>query len=119
MAQEVITKLIDDLDGGEATETVHFSLDGDSFEIDLNAKNAAAFRKAFDRYREAARSGTSSGRSASSSRARGAGRSRSRSKGDVDPKAVRVWAAEGGIEVSSRGRIPASIIEQYKASGGA
>lgn len=41
MAREVIEKLIDDLDGGEATETVTFGLDGASYEIDLSKKNAA------------------------------------------------------------------------------
>ena len=46
MARELIEKLIDDLDGSEATETVTFGLDGTSYEIDLNKKNAAALRKA-------------------------------------------------------------------------
>ena len=58
MAQEVITKLVDDLDGSEATETVLFGLDGEGYEIDLNAKNAAALRKAIEKYVAAAR-GTS------------------------------------------------------------
>jgi hypothetical protein len=114
MAQEVILKLVDDLDGSEATETVQFGLDGDSFEIDLSAKNAAALRKALDRYRGSARA-SSSGRAPSGSRrTRGKGRGR----GDVDPKAVRTWANENGIEISTRGRIPSEVLEQYKASAG-
>ena len=55
MAREVIEKLIDDLDGGEAFETVSFALDGASYEIDLSKKNAAGFRKSVDRYLKAAR----------------------------------------------------------------
>jgi hypothetical protein len=116
MAQEVITKLVDDLDGSEATETVLFGLDGDSYEIDLSARNAAALRKALDRYLAAART-SSSGRAASAGGRRGRSGSKARGRGEVDPKAVRVWAAEQGLEISSRGRIPSEILEQYKANG--
>ena len=42
MAVEVIEKLIDDLVGGGAVESVIFGLDGTSYEIDLSKKNAAA-----------------------------------------------------------------------------
>ena len=112
MAQEVITKLIDDLDGSEASETVFFALDGESYEIDLNAKNAAALRKALDRYRAAART---NGNGASTAR-RSRGKA-SRSRGEIDPKQVRAWAAEQGFEISSRGRIPTEVLEQYKANG--
>jgi nucleoid-associated protein Lsr2 len=55
MAREVIEKLIDDLEGGDAAETVTFGLDGVSYEIDLSRKNAAALRKALERYITAAR----------------------------------------------------------------
>ncbi len=60
-AQEVIEKLIDDLDGSEATETVTFGLDGTTYEIDLNKKNAAALREALEPYVKAARKGRSTG----------------------------------------------------------
>lgn len=116
MAQEVILKLVDDLDGSEATETVLFGLDGEGYEIDLNAKNAAALRKALDRYRSAARPSSNGGRASAASGRRGRGRSRGR--GDLDPKAVRAWAAENGHQLSTRGRIPTDVIEAYKASGG-
>jgi hypothetical protein len=115
MAQEVITKLVDDLDGSEATETVTFGLDGEGYEIDLNAKNAAALRKALDRYRAAARQ-SSAGRASTASRGRGRA-AKGRGRGDIDPKAVRIWAAEHGHEISSRGRIPSEILEAYKANG--
>ena len=112
MAQETITKLVDDLDGSEATETVTFGLDGNGYEIDLSAKNAAALRKALDRYRGAARPSSSSRASGGAGRR---GRAKARGRGDADPKAVRVWAQEHGIEISSRGRIPSEVLEQYKA----
>ena len=44
MAKTVIVKLTDDVDGGDADETVHFAIDGRSYEIDLNAANAAKLR---------------------------------------------------------------------------
>ena len=77
MAREVIEKLVDDLDGGEATETVTFTLDGTSYEIDLSKKNAAAFRKSFDRYIKAARRSSSSGGRRRKAARRRTGRSRS------------------------------------------
>ncbi len=112
MAQEVITKLIDDLDGTEATETVLFALDGETYEIDLNDKNAAALRKALDRYSAVARSG-SAGRGGPVRRTRGKS---TRARGDVDPRLVRAWANENGIEISTRGRIPTEVLDQYKAA---
>ena len=44
MAKTVIVKLTDDLDGGDADETVQFALDGKSYEIDLSSANASKFR---------------------------------------------------------------------------
>lgn len=113
MAQELITKLVDDLDGSEATETVLFGLDGENYEIDLNAKNAAALRKALDRYRGSART-TRAGRASSTGR-RGRGASKSRGRGEADSRVIRAWAVENGIPVSSRGRIASDVLEQFKA----
>jgi hypothetical protein len=53
--QKVQIVLLDDMTGTEADETVTFGLDGNQFEIDLTAKNAAALRKALTPYVEAAR----------------------------------------------------------------
>ena len=55
MAQRVEVILEDDIDGGTATETMTFSLDGIAYEIDLNEKNAAKLRASFDPYVDAAR----------------------------------------------------------------
>jgi hypothetical protein len=53
MAQRVEVRLTDDLDGTEIPsgkgETITFSLDGKSYEIDLTAKNASVLRKALRR----------------------------------------------------------------------
>ena len=55
MAKTVVVKLTDDIDGGDADETVHFALDGKSYEIDLSATNAATFRQALKVYVESGR----------------------------------------------------------------
>src|SRR5215471_6640380 len=50
MAQKVPVGLEDDLIGGAADETVRFAFEGTDYEIDLNAKNAAAFHKQLASY---------------------------------------------------------------------
>jgi len=106
MAQKVTVVLEDDLTGGPAEQTVRFAFDGTDYEIDLNAKNAAAFGKQLAPYLEHARR---VGRGPSRRPGRtAAGRQRS---GDI-----RAWAKEQGLAVSARGRIPASVMEQYQAA---
>jgi len=50
VAKQIIHKLVDDLDGGDAEETVKFALDGIQYEIDLSDKNAAKLREVFAPY---------------------------------------------------------------------
>ena len=106
MAQKITVALEDDIDGGPADETVRFGIDGAEYEIDLNNKNVTAFRgqlAPFIRYARKAGRGPRRrpGRTASS-------RERSGS--------IRAWAKGQGIAVSDRGRIPASVVEQYEAA---
>ena len=115
MAQEVLVTLTDDLDGSGADETILFALDGTSYEIDLNAKNAASLRKALDKYMAAARRASGP----SGARRSGTASRRPARNAQVDPKAVRAWAQEQGIAISSRGRIPADILSQYRSATGA
>jgi hypothetical protein len=115
MARKVQVILSDDLDENvPADETVSFSLDGTSYEIDLSEKNAEEMREAFSRYVQAARKvGRGSGR------ASGAGRSRATGGGRMDREqagAIRDWARKNGHAVSDRGRIPASVVEAYEAA---
>jgi hypothetical protein len=106
MAQKVQVILVDDMDGGSADETVSFSLDGVSYEIDLSTKNAAAFRDSLAQYVGTARK--VGGRSAG----RGSGRRRS-GGGDNRTAQIREWARNNGQKVNERGRIPATVIEAY------
>jgi Lsr2 len=110
VAQKVQVLLVDDLDGGEAVETVIFALDGTSYEIDLSKKNASSLRDALAKYVGSARRVSRAG----AGRA-GGGRAR-RSSAAIDrdqAAAIRAWAKKQGLKVSDRGRIPANIIEQY------
>jgi hypothetical protein len=115
VAKETITKLIDDLDGGEAHETVKFGLDGHSYEIDLSTKNANKLRNSLAPYLE---NGTRVGR-ATASIGRGAGRARAGVVGEREQnKAIRAWAQRKGIAVAPRGRIKQDIVDQYHREAG-
>jgi hypothetical protein len=108
MAQKVQIILEDDLDGSEASQTISFALDGTSYEIDLNDKNAAVLRDALATYVGHARkvSGSRRGR-------RSAG---SASGGGASAKDIREWARSTGHKVPERGRIPADVRAAYEAA---
>ncbi|GAA2510982.1 Lsr2 family protein [Streptomyces gobitricini] len=113
MAQRVVVTLFDDLDGGEAAETVTFGLDGRTYEIDLNPANAKKLRKTLAPYMAA-------GRKQSASRAGtggGPGRPRAAYKHtslEPDPAAVRAWAQSNKMDVPARGRIPKRVYEAFR-----
>jgi hypothetical protein len=105
MAQKVHITLEDDLDGGSARETVAFGLDGRSYEIDLNDKNAKALRDALAKYVAAGR--RAGGRSA---------KGRSRTQMGTSAREIRDWARSNGHKVPDRGRIPSDVREAFEAA---
>ncbi|MBT2547218.1 Lsr2 family protein [Arthrobacter sp. ISL-65] len=107
MAKKTVVLLEDDIDGSKATETLTFALDGTEYEIDLNESHANELREAMARF-------TDAGRKISGGRSRSTARTKS-SQGGPDAKAVRMWAAENGIPVNTRGRIQAEVVEKYEA----
>lgn len=109
VAQNITVTLEDDMDGGSASKTMHFGLDGSEYEIDLSTKNADRFREALAPFTGHARRAVSRGQ------ARRAGRPASTRQRSAD---IRAWAKEHGIAVSERGRIPVTVVEQYDAAGG-
>jgi hypothetical protein len=117
MARKVQVILSDDLDENVAAdETVSFSLDGTSYEIDLSEKNAEELRNAFSRYVQAARKvGRGSGRASGGGRSRATGGGGGRMDRE-QAGAIRDWARKNGHNVSDRGRIPASVVEAYEAA---
>lgn len=111
MAQKVQVLLVDDLDGGEADETVTFALDGKSYEIDLTTNNADKLRDALEPF-------TKGGRRTGGRAAGGRGKTRAAAGGSQDTAKIRAWAKENGYEVNDRGRVPATVREAYEKANG-
>lgn len=109
MAQRVQVLLVDDVDGGDAAETVSFALDGVSYEIDLSERNASKLRDALASWTGHAR--------------RSGGRRLSRRRTDgkssrEDLPAVREWGRKNGFTVSDRGRVPADLQAAFDKANG-
>jgi Lsr2 len=111
VAQKVQVLLVDDLDGGEADETVTFALDGKTYEIDLTTSNADKLRGLLDPY-------TKGGRRTGGRSAGGRGKGRALASGNPDTAEIRKWAKENGYSVNDRGRVPAEIREAYEKAKG-
>jgi len=116
MAQNLIIQLIDDIDGGEADETIAFSLNGKAYEIDLNTRNAGRLREAFAPFIDKART-SNRGESGSKLRQRdavaGAQSKTLFSTLDVDEKArFRVWA-----EMPTARRVSNAKVQEWIAAG--
>src|SRR5690606_4436047 len=108
MAQKVEGLHVEDIDGGEADETVSCSVGGTNYEIDRIKEHAAKLREGQEPVvAHARRAGRPAGRGG---RATGTAGSRERA-GEI-----REWAKGRGIKVNERGRIPANVIEQYEAA---
>jgi hypothetical protein len=108
MAQQTQTLFIDDIDGGPAEGTVRFGLDGTDYEIDLSTAHSEELHKVLAGYVTHARKAAVTAR-------RG---HRGRRGADVlDTRKVREWAKGQGIDIKERGRVPAEVIEKYKAAG--
>lgn len=100
------TKLIvsDDIDGSPAHETINFALNGEEFEIDLTREHAAELEAMFGVWIARAR------------HIKGTRRHESVVPGT--PRAMREWANSRGIHCPAKGRIPATVKEQYLAEYG-
>lgn len=101
MAREMIFALTDDVTGGQADETVTFSLDGVNYEIDLSEENAAQLRGDLATWVE---------------RGRRIGGRRPRTDSPGQNILIRRWAKDHGYGIGDRGRIPKSVREAYDAA---
>jgi hypothetical protein len=112
MAQKYMVQVIDDLDGTELdrddVEEVRFGVGGRAYVIDLSKANAAGLRDALARYVDAARREQVTSRTTPARSTSGSGRK--------DLEEVRRWANEHGHTVSSRGRVPNSVLTAYDAA---
>lgn len=110
MARKTITQITDDIDGSSNAEEVTFSLMGVDYTIDLSKKNRAALEKALKPYMDAGSRVRRRTRSTSSPKRSAT----SKSASSLDLRAVRTWASANGHEVSTRGRVPQSVLEAYQ-----
>jgi Lsr2 len=107
MAQQIQTLFIDDIDGGPAEGTVRFGLDGTDYEIDLSTAHTEELHKVLAGYVTHARKAPGTARRGPRGR---------RPAEQLDTRKVREWARAEGIDIKERGRVPAEVIEKYKAA---
>jgi hypothetical protein len=108
MARKVQTFLIDDLDGSEADGTIRFGLDGVDYEIDLNAAHAGELRDILASYAAA-------GRKITGVTWRPPRFSQQVSADRPSTGELRAWARAHGVEVKTRGRVPAGVLAEFQA----
>lgn len=112
-----VTKLIDDIDGTDATDTLEFSWGADDYTIDLNDKNAQEFREFMALYIGHA--------TKKAPQVHGAGRNRSGGTQGMgnEPKrsteemiVIRAWANNHGFNVAQSGRIAGNVLTAFDAA---
>ncbi len=106
--KETITIVRDDLDGSEGAKSYSFGWKNDQYEIDLSEKNAKELEDFLSKYIAVAAKAT-----ARVLRERGASSANKSSNKEYLAK-VRSWAAENGVQISARGRIAQSVIDDYE-----
>jgi hypothetical protein len=108
VARKEVVELTDDLDGSPASQTIYFAVGGVEYEIDLSDKNSKKLNAALQPF-------VDKGRRVGRKRAGG---HRTPAVSGVDPKTIRQWANDQGIDISTRGRIPGEIVDRYLVSVG-
>jgi nucleoid-associated protein Lsr2 len=111
MAKTTVTHVTDDIDGSPDARTVSFGFQGVAYWIDLAPKNLERLSKALAPFIENA--SKSRGSAPSTRRRQG-----TKTQRGYDLVQLRKWAGKNKINVPSRGRIPAAVIDQYLAAGG-
>ena len=101
MVQRVRMLLVDDVDGGEAHETIRFGVDGSTYEIDLSHENATRLRDALASWLAHAR------------KVRNGPESKRIDLG-ASPQVIRAWAKANGYAVPARGRVPEKVRAAYE-----
>lgn len=111
MAKKITESLVDDIDGGPAEHTVRFTVDSYAYEIDLTGKHREELYDALEPF-------IRNGRQVRAEAAKnGGGKQRKPRGAKTDPEqlaAIRAWARRQGMQVSDRGRLPASVLNAYE-----
>lgn len=113
MTQVWTTRLVDDIDGSSADETIEFAIDGKQYEIDLSSAHATRLRGLLADYVSVAR------RRHPAKLRRGrlpAGPTTAQptdAANRAQNQAIRNWARQRGMSVSDRGRIPQKVLDAF------
>lgn len=141
MGKIVTIEYVDDLEGGsisaESVDTVEFSYRGQEYALVLTKRNGAQFDKDISRYITAAKRAQSREARAARQAAKPARRAKvptssstsatrrktsprksaaAAASGPERTRAIRQWAVDNGHAVSTRGRIPAAVLQAYDAA---
>lgn len=118
MAQRTQVILTCDVHDGDAdaVETVSFTVEGQSYECELCEAHLGEFREAMEIWASHSRP-LGRGRGAQSGGRSSRGGRRRTGTGDGPSTAeVREWARAQGLQVSSRGRVPAELHAAFEAA---
>lgn len=110
MAQRVQVILVDDMSGGEASETIEFGLDGVTYEIDLSDENASRLRNDLASWIGLAR------RAGGRRQTRRRGGNSTAGAGKEELAKMREWGRANGHQVSDRGRVSQEVQDAYAAA---
>ena len=139
MAQVLIQRVIDDLDGSDITDDaadgrVSFGFQGSRYEIDLSGANYAQFEALLQPFIVASRKIGSSSKAGArategvkagnTGRRKGKGKPAGKARGVRDTanvgaarrSEIRAWARENGYPVSDRGRIGGELVAAFEAA---
>ena len=109
MAQSQTITYTSDLSGKAIEDndapTVRYAWDGTEYEIDLTADEAEKMYKALEKYLSVSRKVGKTTRNTYKAKAT-----------KSDAAEIRAWAQSHGIDVPAKGRIPATVREQYEAA---
>ncbi|MFE9686854.1 Lsr2 family protein [Streptomyces sp. NPDC006285] len=110
MAQKVVTTYVDDLTGEESTDIATHSIliDGAGVEIDLADENYEKLLELLNPYLHA------DGARRIRGTTKATGKPKQTGGRKADSSAIRAWAKSNGYEVNDRGRVPASVREEYQ-----
>lgn len=100
-----MTQVLSDISGREGANTHSFSWGEVAYEIDLTESEFAEFYSQVEPYIEKGRRKTN-------------GRRRSVRPSGTTAHEIRSWARANGIELSTRGRVPAKVVKQYQEATG-
>ena len=106
MARKTQVLLIDDIDGTEGAQTVHFGFDGQDYEIEISQAH-------LDQLTEALAPFIEHGRKIRRAKVGRTTQPRDTPSAKAGATAVRQWAATEGLEVKPRGRIPGEVLAAY------